>query len=107
MSSRPFPITNVRRASIPPILRRGMSLARVALDAGRTADAKTAFEQAASKAKDSNNPYRHFWAMLGLGDVAKAQGNLSEARQLYDVAERIAEPIVKADPGNADWQRDL
>jgi hypothetical protein len=29
--------------------------ARAALDAGRTAEAKTAFEQAASKAKDSNN----------------------------------------------------
>ena len=30
--------------------------ARAALDAGRTADAKTAFEQAALKAQESNNP---------------------------------------------------
>jgi tetratricopeptide (TPR) repeat protein len=83
------------------------AFAYAALDAGRTADAKAGFEQAASKGKDSKNPYPHFVSMLGLGDVAKAQGNLSEARKLYDLAAGIAEPIVKANPGNARWQRDL
>src|SRR5262245_26803082 len=83
------------------------ALARVALDAGRSADAKMAFEQAAGKAKDSNNPRLHYWAMLDLGDVAALQGKLSEARQLYDVAVEIAKPIAKADPGNVGWQRDL
>ena len=81
--------------------------ARAALDAGRTAEAKTAFEQAALKAQDSNNPFSRYWATLGLGDVAAAQGNLPSARRLYETAAAIAEPIAKADPGNAGWQRDL
>jgi hypothetical protein len=42
--------------------------------------------------------------MLGLGDVAAAQGDLPGARQLYDMAVGTAEPIAKADAG---WQRDL
>ncbi len=81
--------------------------ARAALDAGRTAEAKTAFEQAALKARDTNKPRVRYWATLGLGDVAAAQGNLPSARQLYEVAVGIAEPVAKADPGNAGWQRDL
>jgi tetratricopeptide (TPR) repeat protein len=81
--------------------------ARAALDAGRTGEAKTAFEQAALKAQDSNNTWLRYWAKLGLGDVAAAHGNLSSARQLYETAVAIAEPMAKADPGNAGWQRDL
>ena len=79
--------------------------ARVALDAGRTAEARTAFEQAALRAQ--NGTELAYWAMLGLGDVAAAQGNLPSARQLYERAAAMAEPIAKADPGNAGWQRDL
>ena len=45
--------------------------------------------------------------MLGLGDVTAAQGNLPSARQLYERAAAMAEPIAKADPGNAEAQRDL
>src|SRR5262249_50735899 len=79
--------------------------ARVALDAGRTAEARTAFEQAALRAQ--NGTELAYWAMLGLGDVAAAQGNLPSARQLYERAAAMAEPIAKADPGNAGRQRDL
>src|SRR5215813_423047 len=79
--------------------------ARVALDAGRTAEARTAFEQAALRAQ--NGTELAYLAMLGLGDVAAAQGNLPSARQLYDRAVAMAEPIAKADPGNVGWQRDL
>src|SRR5262249_38078277 len=79
--------------------------ARVVLDAGRTTEARTAFEQAALRAQDGTElAYR---AMLGLGDVTAAQGNLPSARQLYERAAAMAEPIAKADPGNAGWQRDL
>jgi tetratricopeptide (TPR) repeat protein len=81
--------------------------ADAALEAGNTKEAKGAFEQAALKAQESNAPRLRYWATLGLGDVAAAQGNLSSARQLYDNAVAIAEPIAKADPGNAGWQRDL
>jgi tetratricopeptide (TPR) repeat protein len=78
--------------------------ARIALEAGRTGDAMVAFEQAASRAEEGN-AYRRYWATLGLGDVAVAQGNLRRAQQSYEAAARIA--IAKADPGNAGWQRDL
>ena len=81
--------------------------ARAALDAGRTAEAKTAFEQAAQKAGESNKPLWRYWATLGMGDVAVEQGSLPNARQLYEAAAAIADPIAKADPGNSGWQRDL
>jgi hypothetical protein len=44
--------------------------ARAALDAGRTAEAKTAFEQAMLKAQESNNRLWRYWATLGMGGVA-------------------------------------
>jgi tetratricopeptide (TPR) repeat protein len=81
--------------------------ARAALDGGRTAEAKTAFEQAALKVQDSNDPHLRYWAMLGSGDVAAAQGDLPSARQFYDAAMSVAEPLAKADPGNDGWQRDF
>jgi tetratricopeptide (TPR) repeat protein len=81
--------------------------ARAALDAGRTGEAKAAFEQAVLKARDSNNPGQRYWATLGLGDIAMAQGSLPSALRLYQTAAAIAEPIAKADAGNAAWQRDL
>jgi tetratricopeptide (TPR) repeat protein len=81
--------------------------ADAALAAGNTKEAKGAFEHAALKAQESDDPRVRYWATLGLGDVAAAQGNLSSARQLYDNAVAIAEPTAKADPGNAAWQRDL
>ncbi|MGO9986701.1 MAG: caspase family protein [Rhodomicrobium sp.] len=83
------------------------ALAEAALEAGQTAEAKTAFEQAALKAKDGANPRLQYWATLGLGDVAQAQGNLPVAQRFYEIALAIAQPIVKADPSNAGWQRDL
>jgi len=80
--------------------------ARAALDTGRTAEAKTAFEQAAFNTRDSNSRMR-YWSTLGLGDVAAAQDNLPSALTLYETALVIAQPIAKAAPGNAGWQHDL
>ena len=81
--------------------------ARAAQDAGRLPEAKVAFEQAALKARDAGNPRLRYWATLGLGDVAVAQGSLPSAERFYKTAFAIAEPITKADPRNAGWQRDL
>jgi tetratricopeptide (TPR) repeat protein len=80
---------------------------RAALDAGRTDEGKAAFEQSAAKAEHDNNPNQRYWAILSLGDVAVAQGDLARARQLYEMAVAIAEPIAWFNPSNADWQRDL
>ena len=81
--------------------------AEAALVAGSTEEAKTAFEQAALRAQDSNDPRLRYWATLGLGDVARSQGSLASARRLYETAAATAEPIAKSNPGNTTWQRDL
>ncbi|MBV1694985.1 MAG: caspase family protein, partial [Hyphomicrobiales bacterium] len=78
-----------------------------AVDAGRLDVAKIALEQAALKARDANEPPVRYWATLGLGDVALAQGSLPSARRLYETALAIVQPLAAADPGNAGWQRDL
>ena len=84
------------------------AFAVTALNAGRTADAKTGFEQAASKAKNSNNPLERYWAMLALGDVAVAQGNLSDARQLYGKWRRGLQTDRQGQPRQSlRWQRGL
>ena len=49
-------------------------LARAARDAGDTAEAARAFQEAAHRARDGNDPKRRYWATLGLGDIALAQG---------------------------------
>lgn len=81
--------------------------ARAAMDAGRTSEAKAAFEQAVAHAGAAADARQRYWATLGLGDVARAQGSLPDALQHYQAAAAIAEPIAKADPENAGWQRDL
>ena len=48
-----------------------------------------------------------YWGMLGLGDVALAQGDLAVALILYNPASKIAEAAARAEPNNAGWQRDL
>ena len=35
------------------------------------------------------------------------QGNLPEALKAYQAGLAIAERLARADPGNAEWQRDL
>jgi tetratricopeptide (TPR) repeat protein len=81
--------------------------AYVARDAGRTGEAKIAFEQAVARAGEANDEWRRFWGMLGLGDVASARGSLPDALRHYQAATAIAEPIIRADPENTEWQRDL
>ena len=81
--------------------------ARAAQDAGRTADAKAAFAEAARLAGSKGDAYTEYWATLGLGDVARAQGSLPEALRHYRTAQGAAERAAQADPNNAGWQRDL
>ena len=81
--------------------------ARAAQDAGRTDEAKAAFAQAALKAQGDYADFTRYWATLGQGDIAFAQGSLAEARGLYETASAIADRLAKADPNNAGWQRDL
>ena len=81
--------------------------ARAASDAGRTNEAKAAYEQGERAANASNNPRPRYWALLGLGNVARDQGDLPSARKIYGQASGIAETAARADPNDAQWQRDL
>ncbi len=81
--------------------------ARVAQEAGRTDDAKAAFEQAASKANGDDADSIRYWAINGRGDVLVDQGNLPDALKSYRGSLGIAGRLAKADPNNAGWQRDL
>jgi tetratricopeptide (TPR) repeat protein len=78
-----------------------------AMEVGRLAEAKTAFERAVILADDASDFEELYSATIGLGDVAKAEGSLADARRAYDVAFAIAQRQAKADPDNTDWQRDL
>jgi tetratricopeptide (TPR) repeat protein len=78
-----------------------------AMDAGRTGEAKAAFERAVAHAGAAADMPQRYWATLGLGDIARAQGSLPDALRHYQAAAAIAEPIARAEPGNAEWQRDL
>jgi tetratricopeptide (TPR) repeat protein len=42
-----------------------------------------------------------------IGDLARAQGNLSEAQRLFGESLRIRQRLAESDPANAAWQRDL
>jgi len=81
--------------------------ARAAQDAGRTDQAKAAFEQAALKASGEGADEIRFWAANGRGDIALAQGSLPEALRYYRSAQETMDRLARADPGNAGWQRDV
>ncbi len=81
--------------------------ALAARDAGRSDEAKAAYEQGERAAKASNSASPRYWALLGLGDVAKDQGDLPAALKYYGQGQVVAEAASRADPGNAVWQRDL
>ena len=42
-----------------------------------------------------------------IGNILLAQGNLTEALKSYGDGLAIIDRLAKADPGNAQWQRDL
>ena len=81
--------------------------ADAAQDAGRTDEAKAAFEQAALKALGEDAESIRYRALNGQGDIALAQGSLPEALHIYRNAQDAMDSLAKADPDNAGWQRDL
>jgi len=80
--------------------------AGIAMDVGRLTEAKAAFEQAAKMAQAAGDTFQHYWAVLGQGDVAIAQGDLPIALTAYRASLAIHEMLPKSDPDNAGWQRD-
>src|SRR5262245_55528792 len=88
----------------PTDVQTWLDYGSAALDAGRSGEARTAFEQAALKARQGNDTQKRFWATLRLGEVEQS-GSVASAEQHYAVARSIAEEAIKTDPDNMEWQR--
>ena len=83
------------------------NLAAAAGDAGRTDEAKAAFEQAVQTARAGGDSWNEYGGIMGLGDVTLAQGDLTGALSYYKSGSQIADAASRAEPNNAEWQRDL
>jgi tetratricopeptide (TPR) repeat protein len=81
--------------------------ARAALDAGRTDEAKGAYELAASKASGDDAHIIRASALIGQGEIALVQGRLSEALRFFQSAQEIMDRAAKTDPNNAGCKRCL
>src|SRR5262245_33877468 len=52
-------------------------------------------------------PAHKYDAMCGLGDIKAKRGDLKDALNSYNECLALIESLVKSDPGDAQWQRDL
>lgn len=66
-----------------------------------------ALRAAQTAAKTAENDRDQSVANNAIGDVLRAQGDLSAALTAYRAGLGIAETLAKRDPGNTQWQRDL
>jgi tetratricopeptide (TPR) repeat protein len=76
-------------------------------DRGDLDDAEKRLRQVAASANDDEQAWYLYWARLGLGDICRARGDFTRTMNEYQEARYVAERVAKADPDNADWQRDL
>ena len=88
--------------NIEGVLRNGT----YQLEAGQLGIAQAAFQRVISLA-GVQNADSGFWALIGLGDILMARGDLSSAQRRYKDALAIVKRLAESDPGNADWQYDL
>jgi tetratricopeptide (TPR) repeat protein len=51
--------------------------------------------------------FEKYWALVGLGDIKKQQGDLAGALKSYQEGLAIFDRLARADPDNADRQGDL
>src|SRR5262249_2709600 len=77
------------------------------LEAGNLNGAERAYRRLLALNADTPENRETCWARLGLGDIHVSRGELAPALSGYRAAQASAERATKADPGNADWQRDL
>ena len=84
----------------------GISLGRLYMQAGQLAEARRVFENTLNRQPEERERDRGV-LLGGIGNVHKAQGNLTGALASYRASLAIAQRLAEADPGNAQWQRDL
>jgi hypothetical protein len=81
-----------------------VELGRLYTDAGNL---PAALRAARSAADTAENDRARSVALDAIGNVQVAQGDLPAALTSYRASHAIAERLAKADPGNAEWQRNL
>jgi tetratricopeptide (TPR) repeat protein len=74
---------------------------------GNTAQALDAYRRARAAAEDAGAERDLSVSHIKIGDVLVAQGEGGAALAAYRAGMAIAERLAAADPGNAEWQRDL
>jgi tetratricopeptide (TPR) repeat protein len=74
---------------------------------GALASAETHFHRVLAVSTSDDQTWSKYWAELGLADIQAQRGNLPEALKSYRDGLAIIDRLAKADPGNAEWQRDL
>jgi tetratricopeptide (TPR) repeat protein len=75
--------------------------------AGDLAAAEQAAERARAAAPRTTNDHDRMWSLVMLGDIRRAGRELATAGRAFAEARSIAEDLVKKDPANTEWQRDL
>jgi tetratricopeptide (TPR) repeat protein len=76
-------------------------------EAGNLTQGEAAYRRAISLGAPGRDDWALYWAHVGLGDVWLARGSLMAATGEYEQGRSIAGRLAKADPGNAEWQRNL
>src|SRR5271166_3233362 len=76
-------------------------------DRGQLDEAERDFRRILELTEGNEQAGTRVGATLGYGDIRKQRGDLPGALKSYRDALAIAERLAKAEPGNANWQRDL
>ena len=80
---------------------------RARMATGSLGRAEAAFQTARDLAEASGSDRDVSAALVFLGDVRVAQGELGAALEAYDESLKIARELAAHDPGNAGWARDV
>ncbi len=76
-------------------------------DAGELDAAQAAYAQVIAAAQPGNDDEALLGAQLGTGDIQDQRGSLALALATYRSANKLADRLAGADPGNVLWQREL
>ncbi len=96
------------RNSTPRTLRACIFLGQLQARAGDSPAAKQSFERVIAPRRPAPRieKQRH-WAYFLLGDVEAALGDRKAALDHYKRGQALVQGLIKRDPNNAEWQRDL
>ncbi|MFL5331968.1 MAG: hypothetical protein ACJ8H8_02045, partial [Geminicoccaceae bacterium] len=84
-----------------------IEISRLAGQIGKLDESADAAERAIAAAGRADDDRANGAALAELGDMPRAQGDLPGALAAYTAAKDIRDKLAAADPGNAEWQRDL